>query len=93
MDRKVMNFFEKICLKRLLWHKILASLMPKSLGHFFLEKISPNALKFRPNGEISPYLVTLIVNNEGAGLPDTKIKLCLKITKYNKYAVYGRQGD
>jgi hypothetical protein len=33
---------------------------PKSFGRYFSEKNAPNAKKYRPNGEISPNLVTLL---------------------------------
>jgi hypothetical protein len=37
----------------------MAKISPKSLGYFFYKKNSPNTIKNRPNGEISPDLVTL----------------------------------
>jgi hypothetical protein len=33
------------------------------IGRFFLEKILPNAITNRPNGEILPNLVTLVVRS------------------------------
>jgi hypothetical protein len=36
----------------------MAKILLKSLGYFFYKKL-PNAIKNRPNGEISPNLVTL----------------------------------
>ena len=41
-----------------------AKISPKSLGYFFLEKNSPNAIINRPNGEISPNLVTLFITED-----------------------------
>jgi hypothetical protein len=41
------DFFEKIALK--------------SFGRYFSDKNAPNAKKYRPNGEILPNLVTLVV--------------------------------
>jgi hypothetical protein len=42
MDRQVMDFFEK-------FEKFfLGQNFAQIIGRFFLEKISPNALKFRP---------------------------------------------
>jgi hypothetical protein len=37
----------------------LKTIAPKSFGQHFSEKNAPNAKNFRPNGEISPNLVTL----------------------------------
>jgi hypothetical protein len=37
-------------------------ILPKSLGNFFLENISPNAENFCPNGKNFPNLVTLTFN-------------------------------
>jgi hypothetical protein len=33
-----------------------------NFGRYFSEKNAPNAKKFRPNGEISPNLVTLVMS-------------------------------
>jgi hypothetical protein len=36
----------------------LKKIAPKSFGRYFSEQNAPNAKKYRPNGEISPNLVT-----------------------------------
>jgi hypothetical protein len=39
----------------------MAKILPKIIGLFFLVKNLPNAIKNRPNGEVSPNLVTLVI--------------------------------
>jgi hypothetical protein len=38
----------------------MEKIAPKSFGQYLSEKNAPYAKKFRPNGEISPNLVTLL---------------------------------
>jgi hypothetical protein len=40
---------------------IFEKIAPKSFGQYFSEKMRPAPKKYRPNGEISPNLVTLIL--------------------------------